>query len=185
MLYGFDGKEPVIGFETYVSETAIVIGDVKIGDNCYIGHGAILRGDYGSIRIGNGTAVEEGVIVHAPPEDVCSIGDRITIGHGAIIHAKRIGDHAVIGMGAILSIHSEVGEGSIVAEGCVVKFGQKIPDGVLAKGNPAELGREITESEKDEKEERLRKSSGSQVDLGQLYIDLARKYLKIGMPRLD
>jgi carbonic anhydrase/acetyltransferase-like protein (isoleucine patch superfamily) len=185
MLYGFDGKEPKVGFETYVSDTAIVIGDVKIGDNCYIGHGAILRGDYGSIQIGNGTAVEEGVIVHAPPDDLCTIGDRVTIGHGAIIHSKWIGNHAVVGMGAILSVHSEVGEGSIIAEGCVVKFSQKIPGGVLAVGNPAKVGRQVTEAEKQEKEKRLQDSSGTQVDLGQLYIELAKKYLKIGMPRID
>jgi len=185
MLFGFDGKEPVIGSETYVSETAMVIGDVKVGDNCYIGHGAILRGDYGSIRIGNGTAVEEGVIVHAPPDDVCSIGDRVTIGHGAIIHSRRINDQVVVGMGAILSIHSEIGEGSIVAEGCVVKFGQNLPGGIVAVGNPAKVGRKISETEKQEKQKRLEKSSGSPVELEGLYIELAKKYLKIGMPRLD
>jgi len=162
-----------------------VIGDVKIGDNCYIGHGAILRGDYGSIQIGNGTAVEEGVIVHAPPDDLCSIGNRVTIGHGAIIHSKWIGDHTVIGMGAILSIHAEIGEGSIIAEGCVVKFGQKIPGGVLAVGNPARVNRQISETEKQEKEKRLEESSGSPVDTGQLYIELAKKYLNLGMPRID
>ena len=185
MLFGFDGKEPVIGTETYVSETAIVIGDVKIGDNCYIGHGAILRGDYGSIRIGNGTAVEEGVIVHAPPEDVCSIGDRITIGHGAIIHAKRIDDHVVIGMGAIVSIHAEIGEHSIVAEGCVVTFGQKIPDRVMAAGNPAKVIRDVSESETSDRLNRLAEEIGTSNLGDQLYIDLARKYLKIGMPRLE
>ena len=185
MLFGFDGKKPVIGSETYVSETALVIGDVKIGDNCYIGHGAILRGDYGSVRIGNGTAVEEGVIVHAPPDDICSIGDRVTVGHGAIIHSKRINDHVVVGMGAILSIHADIGEGSIIDEGCVVKVGQKIPGGVVAVGNPAKVNRRVSETEKQEKEKRLEGSSGSPVDTAQLYIDLARKYLEIGMPRLD
>jgi len=74
MLYKFDGKQPVVGENSYVSDTARVIGDVVIEDNCYIGHGAILRGDYGRIEIGDGTAVEEGVIVHAPPNDVNRIG---------------------------------------------------------------------------------------------------------------
>ena len=106
MLYRFEGKEPVIGSGTYVSETATVIGNVTIGNDCYIGHGAILRGDYGRIEIGDGTAVEEGVIIHAPPEDICSVGRGVIIGHGAIIHAKSIGDLAAIGMGAILSIRS-------------------------------------------------------------------------------
>ena len=185
MLYGFDGKEPVIGYETYVSETAIIIGDVKIGDNCYIGHGAILRGDYGSIQIGNGTAIEEGVIVHAPPEDISTIGDRVTIGHGAIIHSRSIGDHALIGMGAILSIHADIGKRCIISEGCVVKFGQKIPDGVLAVGNPAKVIREVSETENYEREQRIERASGAPFDGERLYIDLAKKYLKIGMPRIE
>jgi carbonic anhydrase/acetyltransferase-like protein (isoleucine patch superfamily) len=137
LLYAFDGKCPDIGKKTYVSEEALVIGDVKIGDNCYVGHGAILRGDYGSIFIGSGTAVEEGVIIHAPPGEGCAIGEKVTIGHGAIIHAAKIGNLAVIGMGAILSIRCEVGANTIVAEGAVVKMRQVIPDDVVAGGNPA------------------------------------------------
>lgn len=69
MLYRFDGSQPVIGAGTYISETATVIGDVRIGERCYVGHGAILRGDYGTIEIGDETAIEEGVIIHAPPEN--------------------------------------------------------------------------------------------------------------------
>jgi carbonic anhydrase/acetyltransferase-like protein (isoleucine patch superfamily) len=170
MLYEFDGKRPVVGKETYVSTTATVIGDVRIGNNCYIGHGAILRGDYGSIEIGDGTAVEEGVVVHAPPKETCVIGDRVTIGHGAIIHAKAIGNRVTIGMGAILSLRSEVGGGSIVAEGAIVTWGRKIPESVVAAGNPAKKIREVTDEE---------------IKYGnwavELYVDLARKYLEQGM----
>lgn len=184
MLYEFDGKKPVIGSETFVSETAIVIGDVKIGNNCYIGHGAILRGDYGSIRIGDGTAVEEGAIVHAPPYDVSNIGNRVTIGHGAIVHSKKIGDYTIIGMGAILSVLAEVGERSVVAEGCVVILEQKIPGGMLAAGNPAKVIREIPESEREKQEKRLEESSGIRIDSENLYIELAKKYLKVGMPKI-
>ena len=69
MLYKFDGNQPAVGKDTYVSDSAKVIGNVIIGDNCYIGHGSILRGDYGRIEIGDGTAEEEVLIVHAPPGD--------------------------------------------------------------------------------------------------------------------
>jgi len=104
LLYRFRDREPKFGKDTYVSEHALLIGDVRIGDECYIGHGAILRGDYGAIEIGSGTAVEEGVVMHAPPGEVCRVGEKLTIGHGAVIHSKSIGDYAVIGMGAVLSI---------------------------------------------------------------------------------
>ena len=136
MLYRFDGRQPAIGAGTYVSETATVIGDVRIGDRCYVGHGAILRGDYGTIEIGDETAVEEGVIIHAPPGECCSIGNGVVLGHGAIIHAKCIADAAGIGMGAVLSIRSEIGRASVVAEGAIVKQGQKVPESIVVAGNP-------------------------------------------------
>ncbi|RJR51075.1 MAG: hypothetical protein C4576_04295 [Desulfobacteraceae bacterium] len=85
MLYRFGGKQPVVGKDTYVSDLASVIGDVIVGSSCYIGHGAILRGDYGRIEVGDGTAVEEGVIVHAPPGETNRIGKRVTIGRGAVM----------------------------------------------------------------------------------------------------
>ncbi len=170
MLYRFDGKQPVVGKGSYVSDNARVIGDVLIGTNCYIGHGAILRGDYGRIEIGNGTAVEEGAIVHAPPKEANRIGKKVTIGHGAVVHGKHIGDLAVIGMGALTSVWSEIGEWAIVAEGSVVKMKQIIPPKVVAAGNPAKIMREL--SEKDEEFWNWGK---------QLYIDLAKKYLDEGM----
>jgi carbonic anhydrase/acetyltransferase-like protein (isoleucine patch superfamily) len=174
MLYKFDGNQPTVGEDTYVSDLARVIGNVTIGNNCYIGHGAIVRGDYGRIEIGDGTAVEEGVIIHAPPGDTSRIGKKVTIGHGAVVHGKYIGDGAVIGMGAITSIWSEVKEQAIVAEGCVVKLKQVIPPGVVAAGNPAKIIREITKKDKEF------------WDWGkQVYIDLAKKYLDIGMEPLD
>ncbi|GAB6906573.1 Isoleucine patch superfamily enzyme, carbonic anhydrase/acetyltransferase [Desulfosarcina cetonica] len=170
MLYQFDGRQPQVGETTYVSELAHVIGDVIIGERCYIGHGAILRGDYGRIVIGDETAVEEGVIIHAPPDDIQTIGRRVTMGHGAILHARAIGDWVVIGMGAVASLYSEVGKGSIVAEGSVVKSNQIIPDNVVAAGNPARVVRPV--NARDEAMWTYGK---------QLYVDLAAKYREVGM----
>lgn len=173
MIYAFDGNSPQIGEGTYVSETAIVIGDVQIGDNCYIGHGAILRGDYGRIEIGPETAVEEGVIIHVPPGEVGRIGRRVTLGHGAIIHAESVGDEAVIGMGAVVSIGAKIGNGAIVAEGTVVKMNQEIAPKTVAAGNPARIVRDV--APKDLEFWNWGK---------QLYVDLAAKYLAIGMQKV-
>ena len=170
MLYAFDGRKPEIGRDVYISDEAVVIGDVKIGDGCYVGPGAILRGDYGRIEIGSGTAVEENVTIHAPPQRVCQVGKKVTLGHGAVIHASTIGDLAVVGMGAVLSLGVKVGERAIVAEGAVVKMNQKVPAGVVVAGNPAAVIRNVT----PEDEERWKRGK-------QLYIDLAKKYLKIGL----
>lgn len=174
MLYKFDGKQPSVGKGAYISHSAEVIGDVVIGDNCYVGHGVILRGDYGRIVVGNGTALEEGTVVHAPPDDTCHIGKKVTVGHGAIVHGKHIGDMAVIGMGAVLSLWSEIGEWSIIAEGCVVKMRQGIPSNVVAAGNPAKVIRKVNARDKE-----------FWLYGKQLYNDLARKYLDKGIEPVD
>jgi carbonic anhydrase/acetyltransferase-like protein (isoleucine patch superfamily) len=174
MLYKFNGNQPTVGEDTYVSDLARVIGNVTIGNNCYIGHGAIVRGDYGRIEIGDGTAVEEGVIIHAPPEDTGRIGNRVTIGHGAVVHGKIIGNGAVIGMGAVVSLWSEIGDQTIIAEGGIVKFKQIVPPRVVAAGNPAKIMREITQKDK------------KFWDWGkQIYIDLAKQYLREDIEPVD
>jgi carbonic anhydrase/acetyltransferase-like protein (isoleucine patch superfamily) len=173
MLYRFDGREPIIGEGTYVSETSVVIGDVQVGEKCYIGHGVILRGDYGTIEIGDGSAVEECAVLHSPPGETCYIGKMVTIGHGAIIHCKSIGDFAVVGMGSVLSLWSEIGERSIIGEGAVVTIKSRIPAGMVATGNPARVIRQA--SLRDDKRWNLGK---------QYYIELAGKYLRIGMDKV-
>ncbi len=173
MFYSFDGRVPSVGDATYVSETARVIGDVRIGQNCYVGHGAILRGDYGSILVGNEAVIEEGVVVHAPPDESCSIGNRVVVGHGAIVHARSIGDGAMIGMGAILSIRSEIGNQSIVAEGAVVKQGQQVEASVVIAGNPSRKVREISKEDMDRQDYSV-----------ELYAKLAKKYLEVGMKKM-
>lgn len=170
MLYTFEGKTPVLGENSYVSETAQVIGDVVIGPACYVGHGAIIRGDYGRVEIGEGTAVEEGVIIHSPPGFTQFIGKYVTLGHGAILHGSIVGDYSVVGMGAILSILSKTGEWSIVAEGAVVKAHQVIPGAVVVAGNPASVVREVRDADRELWQ------YGKQI-----YVDLALRYLKPGM----
>ncbi|MFA5101898.1 MAG: gamma carbonic anhydrase family protein, partial [Candidatus Thermoplasmatota archaeon] len=102
-----------------------------------MGPGARLRADYGSIRIGNETAVEENVVIHARPNEKTIIGNSVTIGHAAIIHNATIHDWAVIGMGAIVSDYAELGKWAVIAEGAVVKNKTKIPEKAIAVGVPA------------------------------------------------
>ena len=144
-IYEFENKKPSIGKDTFIFKSADIIGDVVIGENCYIGPGARIRGDYGSIRIGNNTAVEENVVIHARPDDVTIIGNNVTIGHGSIIHNATIQDWAVIGMGAIVSDWAVIGKWAVVAEGAVVKNKQKIPNKAIAVGVPAKIVSEISE----------------------------------------
>jgi carbonic anhydrase/acetyltransferase-like protein (isoleucine patch superfamily) len=143
-IYEFEKKRPSIGSGTFVFDSADIIGDVIIGKNCYIGPGARIRGDYGSIRIGSDTAVEENVVIHARPDEITTIDNHVTIGHASIIHNAIIHDWAVIGMGAIISDWAEIGEWAVIAEGAVVKNKQKIPKKAIAVGVPAKVVSEIS-----------------------------------------
>ena len=164
-IYRYGDRIPQIGQDSFISDAATVIGDVTIGDNCYIGHGSILRGDYGSIKIGNGTAIEENAVLHIRPEGLLELEEKVTVGHGAMIHGKLIKAFAVIGIGAIIGFDVIVGAWSIVAEGCVVPKGNVIPDEKIVAGTPFKI-------------------IGSTLDRHkqfwtygkQLYIDLAKEY---------
>jgi carbonic anhydrase/acetyltransferase-like protein (isoleucine patch superfamily) len=148
-LYQFEGRKPQVSQGAFVAESALVIGDVKIGKDAYIGHGAILRGDYGTIHVGEGTAIEEGVIVHARPDDRTVFGNHVTVGHGAMIHNAQIKDYAVIGMRATISDYSIVGEWAIIGEMGLVKSHQKVPDGVVAVGIPVKIVGKVAKKQKD------------------------------------
>lgn len=149
-VWEFEGRRPTIGRGSFVFPTADIIGDVMIGEECYIGPGARVRGDYGSIRIGDGTAVEENVVIHARPGDVTAVGNDVTIGHGAIVHNAKIEDHAVIGMGSIVSDWAKVGEWAVVGEGALVRNRQEIPPGRIAVGVPAKEIADVTEAYKEQ-----------------------------------
>ncbi len=139
MIYEFEGKKPVIGEGSYVAESAAVIGDVIIGKRCFIAPGAVIRGDYGSIRIGDGSAVEDNVVIHARPGEMTKIGKRVTLGHGAIIHTATIDDCAVIGMGSIVSDFAHIGRWAAIGEGAVVRNRQEIDEQSVAVGVPAKV----------------------------------------------
>ena len=110
-----------------------------IGENCYIGAGARIRGDYGTITIGPHSAVEDNCVIHARPGEQAVIGAHVTMGHACILHNCTIRDWVVIGMGAIVSDYADVGEWAAIGEGAVVKNRQQIPAGAIAVGIPAKI----------------------------------------------
>jgi carbonic anhydrase/acetyltransferase-like protein (isoleucine patch superfamily) len=136
----FEGKMPVIGEGSWVHPSADVIGDVVVGARCWIGPGARLRGDYGSIVVGDCCAVEDNCVIHARPGETCTIGSWVTLGHGCVVHSvARLGDYAVVGMNAVVSDWAEVGEWGMIAEGAVVTQGSVVPAARIAAGVPARL----------------------------------------------
>lgn len=147
-ILSFEGQEPEIDDSSYVFENATVIGNVKIGKNVWIGPGAVLRGDYGKIIIGDFSAIEDNCVVHARPGEETVIGAHATVGHLSVVHTGRIKDWAVIGMGSTISDFAEVGVWAVVAEGAVVKNNSVIPDESIAAGVPAKVIGKIGEAYK-------------------------------------
>ena len=115
------GFSPQYGKNCYLADSATIIGDVVMGDDCSIWFGAVLRGDVNPIRIGNRVNIQDNCTVHTTFEDsVAEIGDDVTIGHNVVIHGARIDARALIGIGSVLLDHAVVGSNTIVAAGSVV-----------------------------------------------------------------
>ncbi len=166
-VFQFEDRIPRIGKNSNICDSAEVIGAVTIGDNCYIGFGARLRGDYGEIIIGDGSIIEDNCVVHARPDEKCIIGKRVTVGHGSILHNCTINDSVVIGMGAIVSDYAVVGTWSVIGEGAVVPNNKDIPPGKVAVGVPAKVIADTSEEYK-----------ALWDKYKDLYADLAKRYPK-------
>jgi carbonic anhydrase/acetyltransferase-like protein (isoleucine patch superfamily) len=148
------GKSPVVGENTFLAETAVLIGDVTIGRDCSIWYGAVLRGDVNTITVGDRTNIQDGAVLHtlydgSPNPSQTHIGSDVSIGHNAIIHGAVIEDNCLIGMGATVLDNAVVGEGCIVAAGALVLSNARLERDTLWAGVPAKKVREITPDQRE------------------------------------
>ncbi len=153
------GKVPDFGRDCFTAETAVIIGDVKMGDYCSIWYGAVIRGDVHYIRMGNYVNIQDNAVVHATyKRSPTNIGNYVSVAHNAIIHGCTIHDRVLVGMGAIVMDDAEIGSDSIIAAGAVVTKGTVVPPGSIYAGNPAKLLRPIDQVMLDGEVERIAKS---------------------------
>ena len=143
MIREFNGKAPRIAESAFVSEAAYVVGDVEIGEDSSIFPGAVIRGDFGSIKIGRNTSIEDNCVIHSgtpsSPDGDVFIGDRILFGHGATMNGRKIGNNVLIGMNATILHDAEIGSFCIIGAGCLVMQGMKIPDNSFVAGSPGKI----------------------------------------------
>ena len=134
------GFDPKIGENCFLADSAVVVGDVTMGDDCSIWFNAVLRGDVNTITIGNRVNIQDNSVIHTLYEkSVTEIGNDVSIGHNVVVHGAKIGDMALIGMGSIILDHAEIGEGAIIAAGSVVLSGTKVGPHELWAGSPAKF----------------------------------------------
>lgn len=140
-------EKPIYGSGVYLAAGAQVHGDVQLGENVSVWHNAVLRGDTAPIRVGAGSNLQDGCILHVNPARPLQVGRGVSVGHGAILHGCTVGDDTVVGMGAILLDGCQVGSGCIIGAGALVTGGSVIPDGMMAFGSPARPVRPLTPEE--------------------------------------
>lgn len=147
MTHPFQGVSPALHPQCRIAANATVVGDVSVDRDASVWYGAVLRGDEGPIRVGEGSNLQDQVVVHAESHTPAVIGRDVTVGHGAIVHGCTVEDGSLIGMGAILLNGCVIGAGSLVAAGALVTQHTKIPAGSLVMGSPAKVIRPLTPQE--------------------------------------
>jgi carbonic anhydrase/acetyltransferase-like protein (isoleucine patch superfamily) len=150
MIRSYQGRQPVVGENSYVDLSAQVIGDVEIGENSSVWMNAVLRGDVNSIRVGNNSNVQDCAVLHGQRYLYSvTVGDWVTIGHNAIVHGCVLEDTVLIGMNATVLNNAHIGEGSIIAAGAVVPEGTVVPKRTLWAGVPAKMRRELGDADRE------------------------------------
>ncbi|MBP5731442.1 MAG: gamma carbonic anhydrase family protein [Bacteroidaceae bacterium] len=140
LIKTIQGKSPKFGKNCYLSENASVIGEVEMGDDCSVWFNAVVRGDVNYIKIGSRVNIQDGSCLHTLYKKAAiEIGDDVTIGHNVTVHGAKIGNGALIGMGATLLDDCHIGDGAIVAAGSLVLKNTEIGPGELWAGVPAKF----------------------------------------------
>lgn len=148
MIRTFQGVTPTIPQSCFIEATAVVIGDVLMGENCSVWFNAVVRGDVNSIRIGNRTNVQDLCMLHVTHDThPLLIGHEVTIGHSVVLHGCTIKDRVLVGMGAIIMDGAVIGEDSVVGAGALVVEGTIVPPKSVILGSPARVRRLATDKE--------------------------------------
>jgi len=150
----------------FIHETAVVLGNVTLGDDTSVWPTAVIRGDLETITIGARTNVQDGAVIHADPGIPTSIGEDCVIGHRAIVHGSMIGNGVLIGMGAIVLNRCNIGEGSIIGAGSVCLEGLQVPPSSLVLGIPAKVVRQLDLTQRNQI-----------LDNAERYVNLSRRHL--------
>ena len=140
------GFTPVFGENCYLSETAVIVGDVISGDDCSFWFNCVVRGDVNSIRIGDRVNIQDGAVIHCTFErSRTTIGNRVSIGHNALVHGCTLHDNVLVGMGSIIMDNAVVHSGSIIAAGAVILENTVVESGWIWAGVPAKPVKKVRE----------------------------------------
>ena len=140
-------RKPTLHPTAFIAPGAVVIGDVTLGEESSVWYNTVIRGDIHEIKIGAHSNIQDGSVVHLADDYGVYVGDYVTVGHKALLHACRIDDEVLIGMGAIILDGAEIGARSIIGAGSLVTKGKVIPPGSLVMGSPGKVVRQLDQAE--------------------------------------
>jgi phenylacetic acid degradation protein len=146
-IYSFEGIVPVVDPDAYVHPTATLIGDVIVGARCFVGPGAVMRGDLGRIIMESGSSLQDNCVIHTTMEADAVLAEGCIVGHGAILHGCHIGRRALIGMNAVVMDRAEIGDEAIVGALAFVPAQFHVPPRTMAFGAPVKVRRELADEE--------------------------------------
>ncbi len=161
MIRSFRGESPLVANSAYVDDSAVLIGEVTVGERTSIWCNVTIRADTSKVVVGDETSIQDNSCLHEDADAPLHIGDRVVVGHSCTVHGCNVGDECLIGMGATILSKARIGAGSIVAAGAVVLGGADIPPRSLVAGVPAKVKRGVT----DEELERTRLNAQHYVEL--------------------
>ncbi len=147
MLLRLGDKRPHVAETAFVADNATLVGSVEIAEGASIWYGAVLRADNEPITIGKDSNVQDNCAFHVDVGSPVTLGEGVSVGHGAVVHGATIGDHCLIGMGAIVMNGAVIGQESLVAAGALVTAGMEVPPRSLVAGVPAKVRRELSDEE--------------------------------------
>ena len=142
------GSTPRIHESVFLAPTATITGDVEMAERSSAFYGVSARGDSAPIRVGEGTNLQDNVVLHADADFPCTLGAGVSVGHSAVVHGATVGDDCLIGMSATVMNGARIGAGSLVAAGALVLEGTEVPEGSLVAGMPATVRRPLTDEER-------------------------------------
>jgi carbonic anhydrase/acetyltransferase-like protein (isoleucine patch superfamily) len=172
-LRKFSGKTPSLAESVFIDETAVIVGDVTIGEHSSVWPLAVIRGDVGPVVIGQRTNIQDGCILHGTPAgptsrhgEFVTIGNAVTVGHGAVLHGCTVGSHCLIGMRTVVMDAAVLADETVVGANSFVPSGMRLESGYVWVGNPVRKMRPLTDDERA----LLRESARHYVELKDIYL---------------
>ena len=169
MFLSFCGKSPRNEGAAFVAPNATVQGDVILKPGSTVWYGAVLRGDDGTLTLGENSNVQDNAVLHCDPGGQVVLGKNVTVGHSAIVHGCTVGDNSLIGMHATILNHAVVGRNCIIGAGALVPEGMVIPDNSVAVGVPARVIKTIRDDQ-----------LAHNIENAKAYVEMGRQHAALG-----